>query len=78
MGFRSDKPGGLSHCFLAFDPSVCVPQHGVEDGDPKNFSERMQELMDTFRIGSLNFYTATEHMTQIELVKKNLIMSIIY
>jgi len=46
---RSDKPGGLSHCFLAFDPSVCVPQDGVEDGDPKNFSDRMQELMDTFR-----------------------------
>ena len=64
MGFRSDKPGGLSHCFLAFDPSVCVPQDGVEDGDPKNFSDRMQELMDTFRIRSSNFNTATEHMTQ--------------
>ena len=70
MGFRSDKPGGLSHCFLAFDPSVCVPQDGVEDGDPKNFSDRMQELMDTFRIGSLNFNTAIEHIKQIELVKK--------
>ena len=62
IGFRSDKPGGLSHCFLAFDPSVCVPQDGIEDGDLQNFNDRMQELMDTFRIGSLNFNTATQHI----------------
>ena len=36
---KCDKPGGLSHCFLALDPGVC--------GD--GFKERMQELMRTFR-----------------------------